>query len=426
MSHFDPINKLDVYRHFSDNHQVKVGTLAQNPQSVYFQYDSDYLTQYPSLSPFKLPFNAMLHRAPANPHQGLFGVFADSLPDGWGLYLMDRVFQQHGILPQQLTPMDRLAYIGQGMGALAYAPQSDYRLVASSDQVDIAELGKQAQALFEGQTEEVLAQLANAGGSGGARPKAQIYINTNHPELIRSLPAPGYVPWLVKFTSRSLPLGQQEGLCEAAYLTLATNAGIDVPVWQLIIPPKSSASVAWLAMQRFDCLPNGGRYHVHSVCGLLDADFRVPSLDYEQLIKAGQVLCKSPAVGQALFVRAVFNLFALNQDDHSRNWAFMQADDGQWKPSPFYDVTFSPSPYGEHMTAYMGHGKNPPLKVMQQLAQVANFADWKHAQQAIQQVVHSIHYWSSVATELGVKKTTKQLIQKRLDEVYRQNKGLLS
>lgn len=425
MSSFIPVNKLDVYRHFSHGEKVKVGTLAQNTQNVYFQYDQDYLAHSPSLSPFKLPFNGVLHQAPATPHQGLFGVFSDSLPDGWGLYLMDRVFQQHGILPQQLTAMDRLAYAGRGIGALEYAPQSDYRLVADSDQVDIAELGKQAQALFEGQTEEVLAQLANAGGSGGARPKAQIYINAKKPGLIRSLPAPGYAPWLVKFTSRSLPLEHREGLCEAAYLTLAENAGIDVPTWKLIIPPKSSASVAWLAMQRFDCLPNGGRYHVHSVCGLLDVDFRTPSLDYETLIKAGQALCKSPAVGQALFIRAVFNLFALNQDDHSRNWAFIQSDNGSWKPAPFYDVTFSPSPYGEHMTAYMGHGKNPPLKVMQQLARLANFADWKQAQQTIQKIVESIQNWTTVATNLEVNKTTRQLIQKQLDEVYKQNKGVL-
>ena len=129
-------------------------------------------------------------------------------------------------------------------------------------------------------------------------------------------------------------------------------------------------------MKRFDCTPDGGRLHMHSLCGLLDADFRARSMDYEDLIKASQVLCVSPAVGQSQFVRAVFNLFTVNQDDHTRNWAFLQDDAGRWRPSPCYDVTFGPNPRGEHSTAFLGHGAAPPLKAMQQLAGQANYASW--------------------------------------------------
>lgn len=61
---------------------------------------------------------------------------------------------------------------------------------------------------------------------------------------------------------------------------------------------------------------------MHSACGLLNADYRAPSLDYLNLIKASRQLCRSPAAGQLQFRRAVFNLLACNQDDHSKNWAF--------------------------------------------------------------------------------------------------------
>ena len=426
MSAFTPIREIEVFRRLSTRARVRAGELAQNRKAVFFQYDADYLRRHPGLSPFTLPFDGALHRASANPHRGLHGVFADSLPDSWGMLLMDRVFRRYGILPNQLTAMDRLAYVGdRGMGALEYAPVSSYAPDSGTD-VELDELGEQARALFDGESEEVPPVLANAGSLGGARPKVQIYLREGNPHGASTCPQPGFAPWLVKFTSESLPLGHEESLCEAAYLTMAKRAGIETPEWRLIPAARSSPAVAGLALRRFDCSPAGGRYHLHSVCGLLDADFRAPSMDYEDLIKAGQILCKSPAAGQSQFARAVFNLFALNQDDHSKNWAFLQDDDGQWRPAPFYDVTFSPSPHGEHATAFAGHGSQPPLKTVKQLARQANFRGWRQAREAIARVVDAIGEWHAVASDLGIGAGTRALIGKRLSHAYRQNKGLLS
>ena len=162
-----------------------------------------------------------------------------------------------------------------------------------------------------------------------------------------------------------------------------------------------------------------------SLCGLLDADFRAPSMDYEDLIKASQVLCESPAVGQSQFVRAVFNLFAANQDDHTRNWAFLQDDDGCWRPSPCYDVTFSPSPYGEHSIAFRGHGAAPPLKAMQHLAGQANFASWPRAREVIERIVDVVHGWPKVSAYLGIRAATRRLVGDRLREVRVVNSVLL-
>ena len=264
------------------------------------------------------------------------------------------------------------------MGALAFEPESPF-MPDSPDAVDLAELGDRARTLFEDEAAEVLPALAAISSSGGARPKAAIYLPADGGDRASVQPGAGLEPWLVKFTSAALPFGHQESLCEAAYLTLAREAGIDTPEWRLIPAParsRASAAIASLALKRFDCTTGGGRLHMHSLCGLLDADFRAPSMDYEDLIKASQALCRSPAVGMRQFRCAVFNLFAVNHDDHTRNWAFLQTDDGRWRPSPCYDVTFSPSPYGEHSTAFLGHGATPPLKAMQQLAGQANYANW--------------------------------------------------
>ena len=224
--------------------------------------------------------------------------------------------------------------------------------------------------------------------------------------------------WLVKFTSANLSLGHEEGLCEAAYLTLAFRAGLNPPEWQLLNAPQRSGAKKWLALKRFDYINNpdgtSGRHHLHSACGLLDADFRTPSLDYDDLIKATKILCKSPATGQLQFNRAIFNLLVCNQDDHSKNWAFMQNDAGQWQPAPFYDVTFSPNPFGEHATSYAGFGKRPPLKALQKLANSAGFARWSIAKKAIKDMIDVVSGFSEVANELKIHPQTTTLIAQQI------------
>ncbi|MYL22320.1 type II toxin-antitoxin system HipA family toxin [Halomonas alkaliantarctica] len=428
MTDFVPVRQLDVHRCLSDGRHVRVGRLAQSRQGVFFQYDDAYCRTYHSLSPFQLAFDTRLHAAPPTPHRGLHGLFADSLPDGWGMMLMDRLFRQHGIAPHDVTALDRLAFVGEyGMGALSYRPVSALgAIVEAAPECSLGELGEQARRLFEGQTDTVLATLAQAGSSGGARPKVQVYLSSDSTDQASTHPREGWEPWLVKFTSGALALGHEEGLCEAAYLTLAQQAGIETPCWKLITPPEDSPARAWLALRRFDCSERSGRYHMISACGLLDADFRLPSLDYEDLIKAGQVLCGSPAVGRELFRRCIFNLFACNQDDHSKNWAFLLDDEGQWRPTPGYDLTFSPSPYGEHATAFQGHGKGPPLKVVQALADQAGFNRWSEARQAIEEIVAAVSGWNATAKALGVSLQVRRDIQQRLDAVHKVNRPLWS
>ena len=450
---FKPIQKLNVLRTLTTGETVPVGVLAQNRQGVFFQYFDEYTSKFGNLSPFTLNANGALQQAPKEPHHGIHGVFGDSLPDGWGLLLQDRILRQQGILPAQVTAMDRLAFVGtQGMGGLSFTPVSAFS-PEQHQNIDIATLGLEAQTLFDqsvlehneveelnGNTQHVLATLVAVGSSGGARPKAQIYMPSGDVKQCRTYVQPGDEAWLVKFTSKNLALGHEEGLCEAVYLQMAEQANCQPPVWQLIDAPPNSGAKAWLAIKRFDYLPSkqsssshvddvqqhAGRLHMHSACGLLDADFRSPSLDYLDLIKASRQLCKSPAAGQLQFRRAMFNLFAANQDDHSKNWGFLQGDDGNWQLAPFYDVTFSPHPFNEHATAFAGHGKAPPLKVMQKLAASAGFANWKAAQLCIQEVVEAIDNFASLAKQQGVSKTTVLAIAKTIAERRLENAVLLT
>lgn len=189
---FKPIRKLDVFRILTTGDKVKVGTLAQDRQNSYFAYDSDYLANFANLSPFKLKFDTQLQLAPKQPNFNLHGVFADSLPDGWGLLLQDRYFRQQGILPHPLTLLARLAFVGdRGIGGLVIEPNYEWDDKFSQD-IDLAELGLQAQSVFDGQTDEVLQALVVVGSSGGARPKAQIFSpSVEHLTHCRTLPQAG-------------------------------------------------------------------------------------------------------------------------------------------------------------------------------------------------------------------------------------------
>ena len=147
--------------------------------------------------------------------------------------------------------------------------------------------------------------------------------------------------------------------------------------------------------------------------------------EFMDLIKASRQLCMSPSIGQLQFRRAVFNLFSANQDDHSKNWSFLQNDNGSWQVAPFYDVTFSPHPFNEHATAFGGYGKQPPLKVMQKMAVTAGFSSWKDAQKSIQETVDVLSGFSNIAREKGIKRSTVSLIQKTLEQRRKENSVLL-
>jgi serine/threonine-protein kinase HipA len=347
--------------------------------------------------------------------------------------------------------MDRLAFVGdKGMGALSFSPVSEFS-TESRAEMDIATLGLEAQTIFDaslrdsnepsqagyddldGETQQVLTALVAGGSSGGARPKAQIYMSSGETKHCRTFAQPNDEAWLIKFTSKNLALRHEEGLCEAVYLQMAELAKCQPPLWQLIEAPPTSGAPAWLALKRFDYVAehtdlvskrSSGRLHMHSACGLLDADYRMPSLDYIDLIKASRQLCQSPAAGQLQFRRAIFNLLSSNQDDHSKNWAFLQSDDGQWQPAPFYDVTYSPHPFNEHATAFGGYGKAPPIKVMQKLATSSGYSSWNDARQVIEEVAEALSQFIYLAQQQGINKKTITAIAKTLKQRKQENAAL--
>lgn len=407
-----PVKLLNVLLDFGDRPALSVGRLALDSEKVYFEYDPSFLSSGLQISPYKLPLKSGTIAFDRQLFDGLPGVFNDSLPDGWGRLLLDRLLRSEGILPNQFSVLDRLAHVGHtGMGALVYEP--DYAPSPLQTQIDLDELRTQTYEVLRGQPSEVLEELINLNGSSaGARPKAMIGYNTSDGSIIHGredLPT-SYEHWLVKFGNAAD--GIDAGAVEYVYNQMAIKAGLE-PTECILFEGRGNAG--YFATKRFDRLPGGKRMHVHTACGLLHSDFRAPALDYEDLIKATLWLTKDIREARKIFRYAVFNVLAHNRDDHSKNFSFLMDEKGIWTVSPPYDLTFSSGPAGHQSMLVAGEGKDPGVKHLLMLAKHADYSETE-ARQVINQVQAALAVWPVLAKGNGVLKQTIDLVSSRINQ----------
>ncbi len=408
---FTPVNAVNVGIDFA-NGSLPIGRLAIRARKIYFEYDRSFLARGIEISPLRLPLQPGLKSFEATLFEGLPGVFNDSLPDGWGRLLFDRAMRAAGTLPGQLSPLDRLVHVGAaGMGALVYEP--DMGPEPTGGDVDLDRLAGQAIDVLEGQADDVLHELiALNGSSAGARPKAMIGFNPARGAVIHGaahLPE-GYEHWLVKFPNTQD--GVDAGAIEFVYSELARAAGIQMTRTHLF-PAQHGAG--FFATQRFD-REDGKRLHVHTASGLLHADHRTPSLDYEDLIALTLRLTRDVRDAEKMFRLAVFNVLAHNRDDHAKNFSFLMDEHGAWRLAPAYDLTFSSGPGGEQTTMVKNEGKAPGTS---QLRKLGTDADLPKAQveEIIDQTHAALDTWKALAQALDVRPANIKLIADRFARI---------
>jgi serine/threonine-protein kinase HipA len=324
-----------------------VGTLQRDPANgvCVFEYDKGWLANGFSLSPTELPLQSGLFYADKDKFGGGFAVFEDSLPDGYGLYLLDRMLRKQNTSLIELNPLQRLSIIGTaGMGALTYLPMMT-GFHAQKELEDIAQLDNlQEEAL------KVLAEKGagdesylyyNSANSGGARPKTALRNQDGS-------------HWLVKFRHVYDP--EDIGKSEFLYMKTARACGITIPRIGLV-------KDGYFAIERFDFAPDGKKRHVVTAAALLKTDFRKQDVDYINLLALTGYLTQDPGQVEEMFRRMVMNLVAVNKDDHSKNFSFL-CDDGKWSLAPAYDITYSPlGSNGEHATSLFYNG-NPGFNLV--------------------------------------------------------------
>ena len=306
-------------------------TIIKENNLAAFEYGNNFIKDGFSISPFYLPLKQGVFVAKQEPFNGMFGVFNDSLPDGWGQLLIDRFLINNRIDLSTVTILDRLSIVGDnGKGALTYKPQNN--LYEDSKNTDINYLAKEVKKILnEDYTGDLAALVAKGGSSGGARPKVCIKIDNED--------------WIVKFPS-SQDI-KNIGEIEYLYSTVAKKCSINMPETKLI-------EKKYFAVKRFDRDKNK-KIHMHSAAGLLYASHRLPSLDYIDLINLTLQLTKDISQAVEMFRLMVFNILTYNNDDHSKNFSFLYKDD-KWILSPAYDLVYSTGFNNQHTTTVAGKG----------------------------------------------------------------------
>ena len=343
--------KLKVFLNMYGIRQ-EVGLLLQDKQRIFFEYSPDFLKSGIELSPFKLPLKAGVFEEKYRVFDGLFGLFNDSLPDGWGCLLLDRKLRKLGKSYAEITPLDRLSLIGANpMGALEYEPAAgDSDLYGD---IELDSLSGEVDRILDGEESTVLDELLKLNGSsGGARPKIVACVSSDRKQIIhggKSVPD-GFTPWIIKFSEKHDP--QSSGELEYRYSLAAKAAGITMPETHLF-PLKDGRGC--FGVQRFDRTLKG-KVHAHTACGLLHASHRFASLDYENLLKLTWILTRNHADVVEMVRRMIFNIKSGNKDDHSKNFSFLLNSRYQWQLAPAYDLTPSAGINGEQTCMVNGKG----------------------------------------------------------------------
>ena len=335
-------NNINIQKLNVKYNGATVGYLQQVEDKIAFQYDNEWVRNGFSVSPFSLPLTNEIHISSSPYFGGLYGVFSDSLPDGWGELLIRRLLAKKGINFDKLSPLARLALISKnGLGGLTYEPTIADDISRST--ADLDALYKEIQKILHNSDKEIDLDkvYAYGGSSGGARPKAHIKENGDE--------------WIVKFASSTDP--QNSGELEYIANQLAQKSGINVNEFKLF---PSKICTGYFGAKRFDRKDNR-RVHMISLSAILETTHRIPNLDYAHLFQVIQKICADKANLYEAYRRMCFNVLYQNKDDHGKNFSFLYDEDLHgYKLSPAYDTTQTKNKF-EHEMTVLGEG-NPTQK----------------------------------------------------------------
>ena len=391
--------------------RLPVARLAMADRVAQLEWEEPVIAAGLPVSPLLYPPERGLQAARSREFEGLHGFLADSLPEGWGQLLMRRRLSKLGVNIDTLTPLERLALVGdQGRGALVFEPAT-----APPDDIESLNLDELAAASAEilagedGALADTLAGLA--GASGGARPKIHVgfdgdgAISVSDGEI-----APGHEAWIVKFPAKEDPI--DIGPIEAAYAAMALAAGLNLSAHRLI-PAK--AGPGYFATRRFDRPAPGLRLHMVSLSGAIEARASLPS-SYDTFLRATHAITRHAEDVAAAFRRMVFNVLACNRDDHTRQHSFLMSARGDWRLAPSYDLTFAAGPGGEHYLDIEGEGRHPTKDHVRSLGQRHGLSD-RLIEEIIEAVRAAVAAWPRFARETGVTARSQKMITAAHEDV---------
>jgi serine/threonine-protein kinase HipA len=409
----------------------RAGAIALDPRLGYyaFAYEPAWQRTGIELAPFTMPLDDrrsafIFPNLPEATFLRLPGMLADALPDDFGNALIDAWMADHGIARSEVTPLDRLAYMGKrGVGALEFKPEHGSHSESAAP-LEMKALVENARKLLAGdlsldaQARAAIASIIQVGTSaGGARAKAVIAWNpqTNTLRSGQFDAAEGFEHWLLKFDGVSqypeLGTGADYGRIEYAYHLMAQKAGIEMSACRLL----EENGRAHFMTRRFDREAAAGKtikHHVQTLCAMEHMDFKQRSTHaYAQLFMTVARLGLGDDALEQVFRRMVFNVMARNCDDHTKNFAFRLKQGGRWELAPAYDVTHAYNPKGEWTYQHLMsvNGKFDGITRQDALNEADRFGV-RRPKDAIDSVRAALESWPEAARHAGLSEAASQRI----------------
>jgi serine/threonine-protein kinase HipA len=394
----------------------EVGFLASGDRGIRFQYSPAFIATAYEISPLMLKKQSSdklySFDLKATCFQGLPGVFSDSLPDSFGNAVIEHYFAAHrGVEKGSLSPLQKLLFIGdRAMGALEYEPR-EIDEPSTADALNIANLVQDARSVIRGDLHVSTPEIMKIGASAaGARPKAIVGWNEKTNEVISGLASlpEGFGSWLIKFDGvDSIPSAHCQ--LEYSYALMAKECGIEMARCVQIEENGRSHFMT----ERFD-RSNNKKIHMHSLCGVLHADFTNSfSCSYEDFLRTTLAVTNNYKDVTAGFERMVFNVAAKNKDDHSKNFSYLMKPDGKWRLSPAYDLTHcsNSTQLSDHQMRINNKGKFINKKDLMTIAEKFSI---KEGEKIIDNIVHVVSHWKEFGLAASVTGNTLDSIGESL------------
>ena len=433
-----------------------VGAVAwlDDQNHAVFEFEPQFLRQGLDLSPVHMGLDRALRGETkyAFPNldwytfNGLPGLLSCSLPDRWGNKIINAWLTRMGREPSSFNPVERLCYVGtRGMGALEFVPQVNPRSLNRPVPVEIESLMELAQEVISERSRidtnisgsdkdkaDAIKDILRVGTSaGGAIPKAIIAVNDKgHVISGQSSKIPeGYSHWILKFDGISeesenlygMPLG--EGRVEFAYYNMARAAGINMEACRLL---EENGRAHFMA-KRFDRGENGSKVHMQTLGGVAHFGWNPAGMyGYEHTFQIMRKMGLGKDDQQQQYRRMVFNALTRNTDDHVKNFAFLMDDQGKWRLSPAYDMTFSYNPDeilgSRHKLSI--NGKQQDFTVGDFLT-VADTVEIQRPENIVEEVMAAVEKWPEFARDAGVSPEVTRLIGEMhlLESAHDQSQG---
>ncbi len=413
-----------------------IGALSQeNDNFASFEYNPDFVRSGIEPAPITMPVRAgVIYRFPnlssATFHK-LPGLFVDSIPDKFGNKIIDQWLTQNGREPGSFSALERLCYTGsRGMGALEFFPAIHSNII-ESEPLEIERLRALAANILDQRKKikvklrekEIFKQIVKVGTSaGGARAKVLIaYNEATNTVISGQVRAPeGFGYWLLKFDDIENNRDKENadpagfGALEYTYSEIAKEAGIEMTECQLL----TDGNHRHFMTRRFDRTENGNKLHYQSLTAIAHYDFNIAgAYSYEQAFIVAKRIGLTMTDIEQMYRRAIFNICARNQDDHTKNIGFLMDKRGHWKLAPAFDVTYAYNPNGRwtgtHQMTFNGKRENFTLEDFKTVAKNAGLVQGRY-KRILEQVQDSLATFKKRAKVNDVPKNLIQEVEKNL------------